>query len=1278
MFPTARSVGVLAPFLYRIESTLKCTPDSFTVISALLVTPKASQKRHWSQDPNDKKEPAVGKSGDRVFQIEVRAERRPQRLHRMRKQAGGDRGSHPAFISHNKEFGSDSKGQGKRKTSQNAVKGLGEVRGLPLGTSNGEGGTRARRPRKPLSVLPKKQTGRPGRSAPLPPALVFPLTPATEAGCRAVALRGYPTPPPSTSHFHVHVESHGVNRARHPVASHVVWRGRGGLRRDRLRRRAGRSQRWGRGFGREPGVLGRCVARPDRRGARQPSGGGRGGERQARRAALSPNRQDGLGSPGRRGSQPLQPRRSACSASTAHFGAGRKPHVHGRKAEKPTARIHPARGGSGDGLGAACCGIRGSQGAKGEGDSGWGVRARHGGGRKNESRGHRGGWGALEWARRAGASQGGPENRPSAQKLRGWCLNRSRQALDVPFPSTLEAEIARGSLAPDADPTEAVRKELTVTAASWRLSSRGADGAALAFCPRPSLATWGHSRVGLGGDPVRCTQLHLRGTLGRWQRAQGHRRAGGRWDLAPPSNWIPPPANFHRHTFWTTSSGDAPASALGPLFPLSQGGGRRLRSNLVSLPRQRILPRGPFTVGPPLLPVLALGRIGGFQWRSHLLSTLLSPGPMPVEWRGLPSGRVGQLQSLSCLSAGQLPFIHWVSSEPVLLGGLCVLAGTLCPGAGLPPLRSSAHQAGPRPREPAGLPGASARLPSSFLVSQRALTVLPRPTATLFAACVSCILPGSREFFQVKWQGRSGEQPALQNLEHPDVGWREGGAVGGDGGGGRDSHLTACSSCGGSVIVSQCKSDGMSPLLRSLHWLHSHSEHKPLVAPSSPRLLRSHLLPLLTHVAAPPDSSHLLHGTTSGWSNCSLEESASNGSYTADNFAAESEGPGPSLFSMWHVLPHSVMPAFQGSSVPCRTQVLEERTETLPLDGEWLDSGRATGFAEGWAGDSGKAGRGRGGVQARGRLGERRNPATFHWGALQCNFSLDFRAGGVHPEVFSALAGKAAPVGSPRCGLLAAKAHESQGPRQTVKGVLEDLDGAPRLIEVEVFTKKQRPGPQAGSGEGRRQTDRSAFRLQVPRESAAERAQGSLLSWRVPSDPAPLLARPSVPEAPQHPRHKSRHPTSLHQCHTLPEGGRSTRGLGPRALRLWLSLVDNLPFFSLILPQGADFHVASPPPQHPGCRVSAFGLFPLLRSPCYPITQRLHSAQRSWEPHCGEEEVVALGPCWGQEGHELPLLIGGGLDRRKQGLRGAFGCNSDLKAMIQLVLVAQGLGDSRA
>ncbi|MBW05046.1 EKC/KEOPS complex subunit LAGE3, partial [Eschrichtius robustus] len=41
-------------------------------------------------------------------------------------------------------------------------------------------------------------------------------------------------------------------------------------------------------------------------------------------------------------------------------------------------------------------------------------------------------------------------------------------ALSVPFPSTLEAEIARGSLAPGAEPHQgAVGKEL-VAAASWR------------------------------------------------------------------------------------------------------------------------------------------------------------------------------------------------------------------------------------------------------------------------------------------------------------------------------------------------------------------------------------------------------------------------------------------------------------------------------------------------------------------------------------------------------------------------------------------------------------------------------------------------------------------------------------------------------------------------------------------------------------------------------------------------------------------------------------------
>lgn len=46
-------------------------------------------------------------------------------------------------------------------------------------------------------------------------------------------------------------------------------------------------------------------------------------------------------------------------------------------------------------------------------------------------------------------------------------------SLSVPFPSALEAQIARGSLAPDAEPhSRAVHKELTVTgsvlAVRWR------------------------------------------------------------------------------------------------------------------------------------------------------------------------------------------------------------------------------------------------------------------------------------------------------------------------------------------------------------------------------------------------------------------------------------------------------------------------------------------------------------------------------------------------------------------------------------------------------------------------------------------------------------------------------------------------------------------------------------------------------------------------------------------------------------------------------------------
>ncbi|KAB0388690.1 hypothetical protein E2I00_004536, partial [Balaenoptera physalus] len=63
---------------------------------------------------------------------------------------------------------------------------------------------------------------------------------------------------------------------------------------------------------------------------------------------------------------------------------------------------------------------------------------------------------------------------PKAPNPCGWCLNRiSISALSVPFPSTLEAEIARGSLAPDAELHHgAVGKELTVSgsvlAVHWR------------------------------------------------------------------------------------------------------------------------------------------------------------------------------------------------------------------------------------------------------------------------------------------------------------------------------------------------------------------------------------------------------------------------------------------------------------------------------------------------------------------------------------------------------------------------------------------------------------------------------------------------------------------------------------------------------------------------------------------------------------------------------------------------------------------------------------------
>ncbi|TKC33976.1 hypothetical protein EI555_016558 [Monodon monoceros] len=74
-------------------------------------------------------------------------------------------------------------------------------------------------------------------------------------------------------------------------------------------------------------------------------------------------------------------------------------------------------------------------------------------------------------ARRPGSR---PHTGPKAPDPCGCCLNRiSISALSVPFPSTLEAEIARGSLAPDAELHHgAVGKELTVSgsvlAVHWR------------------------------------------------------------------------------------------------------------------------------------------------------------------------------------------------------------------------------------------------------------------------------------------------------------------------------------------------------------------------------------------------------------------------------------------------------------------------------------------------------------------------------------------------------------------------------------------------------------------------------------------------------------------------------------------------------------------------------------------------------------------------------------------------------------------------------------------
>ncbi|XP_070319030.1 EKC/KEOPS complex subunit LAGE3 [Odocoileus virginianus] len=77
----------------------------------------------------------------------------------------------------------------------------------------------------------------------------------------------------------------------------------------------------------------------------------------------------------------------------------------------------------------------------------------------------------YEWPGEAGS---GSETRPRAPNPCGWYLNRvSISTLNVPFPSALEAEIARGSLAPDAEPHRgAVGKELRVSgsvlAVCWR------------------------------------------------------------------------------------------------------------------------------------------------------------------------------------------------------------------------------------------------------------------------------------------------------------------------------------------------------------------------------------------------------------------------------------------------------------------------------------------------------------------------------------------------------------------------------------------------------------------------------------------------------------------------------------------------------------------------------------------------------------------------------------------------------------------------------------------
>ncbi|KAM5290355.1 EKC/KEOPS complex subunit LAGE3 isoform 1-T1 [Glossophaga mutica] len=84
----------------------------------------------------------------------------------------------------------------------------------------------------------------------------------------------------------------------------------------------------------------------------------------------------------------------------------------------------------------------------------------------------------------AAAVAGGAPRDARAQNASGWggeaavMVRRPENrlhtfALSVPFPSPLEADIARGSLAPDAEPhQEAIRKELTVSgsvlAVCWR------------------------------------------------------------------------------------------------------------------------------------------------------------------------------------------------------------------------------------------------------------------------------------------------------------------------------------------------------------------------------------------------------------------------------------------------------------------------------------------------------------------------------------------------------------------------------------------------------------------------------------------------------------------------------------------------------------------------------------------------------------------------------------------------------------------------------------------